>query len=115
MKPVQIKTARNGEALIKGAEYGRSQYLKKMELGNLKDIYRYKNSSFYWIDFFDNLLERRNNSYEKEGSAYEQYMIGWLDFQNSLREGGSVRMNLLLKSIDSYSINQSGNWISINA
>lgn len=112
----QYRISGNGmEALIKGAEYGRSQYLKKMELGNLKDIYRYKNSSFYWIDFFDNILERRNNSYEKEGSAYEQYMIGWLDFQNSLREGGSVRMNLLLKSIDSYSINQSGNWISINA
>lgn len=103
------------EALIKGAEYGRSQYLKRMEMGNLKDIYRYKNSSFYWIDFFENILGRRTNSYEKEGNAYEQYMIGWLDFQNSLREGDSVRMNLLLKPIDLYSINQNGNWISINA
>ena len=112
----QYRISENGmEALIKGAEYGRSQYLKRMELENLEDIYRYKNSSFYWIDFFENLLERRTNSYEKEGNAYEQYMVGWLDFKNSLREGDSVRMNLLLKSINSYSINQNGNWISINA
>lgn len=103
------------KALIKGAEYGRSQYLKRMELENLENIYRYKNSSFYWIDFFENILGRRTNSYEKEGNAYEQYMVGWLDFKNSLREGDSVRMNLLLKSINSYSINQNGNWISINA
>ena len=112
----QYRISGNGmEALIKGAEYGRSEYLKRMELGNVKDIYRYKNSSFYWIDFFENLLERRTNSYEKEGNAYKQYMAGWLDFKNSLREGNSVRMNLLLKSIDSYSMNQNGNWISINA
>ncbi len=112
----QYRISENGmEALIKGAEYGRSQYLKRMELENLEDIYRYKNSSFYWIDFFENLLERRTNSYEKEGNAYEQYMVGWLDFKNSLREEDSVRMNLLLKPIDSYSINQNGNWISINA
>ena len=112
----QYRISENGmEALIKGAEYGRSQYLKRMELENLEDIYRYKNSSFYWIDFFENVLERRTNSYEKEGNAYEQYMVGWLDFKNSLREEDSVRMNLLLKPIDSYSINQNGNWISINA
>lgn len=112
----QYRISESGmEALIKGAEYGRSQYLKRMELENLEDIYRYKNSSFYWIDFFENLLERRTNSYEKEGNAYEQYMVGWLDFKNSLREEDSVRMNLLLKPIDSYSINQNGNWISINA
>lgn len=112
----QYRISENGmEALIKGAEYGRSQYLKRMELENLEDIYRYKNSSFYWFDFFENLLERRTNSYEKEGNAYEQYMVGWLDFKNSLREEDSVRMNLLLKPIDSYSINQNGNWISINA
>lgn len=112
----QYRISGNGmKALIKGAEYGRSQYLKKMELGDLKDIYRYKNSSFYWIDFFENLLERRTNSYEKEGNAYEQYTTGWLDFQNSLKEGDGVRMNLLLKSINSYSIEQNGNWISINA
>ena len=66
-------------------------------------------------DFFENLLERRTNSYEREGNAYEQYTTGWLDFQNSLKEGDSVRMNLLLKSINSYSIEQNGNWISINA
>ncbi len=112
----QYRISGNGmEALIKGAEYGRSQYLKRMELENLENIYRYKNSSFYWIDFFENILGRRTNSYEKEGNAYEQYMVGWLDFKNSLREGDSVRMNLLLKPIDSYSINQNGNWISINA
>ena len=112
----QYRISGNGmKALIKGAEYGRSQYLKKMELGDLKDIYRYKNSSFYWIDFFENLLERRTNSYEKEGNAYEQYTTGWLDFQKSLKEGDGVRMNLLLKSINSYSIEQNGNWISINA
>ena len=53
----QYRISENGmEALIKGAEYGRSQYLKRMELENLEDIYRYKNSSFYWIDFFENLF-----------------------------------------------------------
>ena len=102
------------EALIKGAEYGKSLYAEKIDLSHSKDVYRYKNSEFYWKDFFGNPSDRKISSYNKSGSVYEQYMMGWLDFKNSIGKGDSVRMNLLLKPIDSYSINQSGNWISTN-
>ncbi len=60
------------EALIKGGEYGKLQYSERMNLERLKDIYRYKDDGFYWNDF-----------YNKKGSVYD----GWLDFENSLREG----------------------------
>ncbi len=102
------------EALIKGAEYGRARYTEKMDSGHSKEVYRYKNSGFYWNDFFGNSPERKTNSYTQSGSTCEQYMMGWLDFKNSLEEGEGVRMNLLLKPADSYSINQSGNWVSTN-
>lgn len=102
------------EALIKGAEYGRSQYAQKMNSGNSMEVYRYKNSGFYWNDFFVNSPALKTSSYNNSGSTYEQYMMGWLDFRTSLGESDSVRMNLSLKPIDSYSINQSGNWISTN-
>lgn len=102
------------EALIKGGEYGKSQYSERMNLERLKDIYRYKNGGFYWNDFFGDSSKMKNDFYNKKGSVYEQYMMGWLDFENSLREGDSVRMNLTLKPISSYSINQSGNWVSTN-
>lgn len=102
------------EALIKGAEYGRLQYSEKMNSGYSNGVYRDKNSGFYWNSFFSNSSDKKAGFYEKNESAYEQYMMGWLDFQNSLGEGGSVRMNLLLKSINSYSINQNGNWINTN-
>ena len=102
------------EALIKGAESGRAQYAEKMESSYMKEIYRYKNSGSYWNDFFGNSSDRKTGSYLQSGSIYEQYMMGWLDFKNSLGKGESVRMNLSLKPIDSYSINQSGNWVSTN-
>ena len=102
------------KALIKGAEYGRARYTEKMDSGHSKEVYRYKNSGFYWNDFFGNSPERKTNSYTQSGSTCEQYMMGWLDFKNSLEEGDGVRMNLLLKPADSYSINQSGNWVSTN-
>ena len=102
------------EALIKGAESGRVQYAEKMESSHMKEIYRYKNSGSYWNDFFGNSSDRKTGSYHQSGSIYEQYMMGWLDFKNSLGKGESVRMNLSLKPIDSYSINQSGNWVSTN-
>lgn len=102
------------EALIKGAESGRAQYAEKMESSHMKEIYRYKNSGSYWNDFFGNSSDRKTGSYHQSGSIYEQYMMGWLDFKNSLGKGESVRMNLSLKPIDSYSINQSGNWVSTN-
>ena len=103
------------EALIKGAEYGRLQYSQKMSSGDLKEIYRYKNSGFYWNEFFGNRLRHENGYHDKNGSTYEQYMMGWLDFKSSLDDGDSVRMNLLLRSVDSYSMNQKGNWVSENA
>jgi hypothetical protein len=102
------------EALIKGAESGRAQYAEKMESSYMKEIYRYKNSGSYWNDFFENSSDRKTGSYHQSGSIYEQYMMGWLDFKNSLGKGESVRMNLSLKPIDSYLINQSGNWVSTN-
>ncbi len=102
------------EALIKGAEFGRSQYSQKMNSEYLKEVYRYKNSGFYWSDFFGNSSERTKAFYGKKESAYEQYMMGWLDFRNSMEAGNSVRLNLLLQPTDSYPINQSGNWVSIN-
>ena len=103
------------DALIKGAEYGRSQYAQKMNLGYAKEIYRYKNSGFYWIDFFGNPSEKKAGYYGKTESAYEQYVMGWLDFKCSLEDGNGVRMNLSLQSAASYSADQSGNWISENA
>ena len=103
------------EALIKGAEYGRLQYSQKMSSGDLKEIYRYKNSGFYWNEFFGNRLRHENGYHDKNGSTYEQYMMGWLDFKSSLDDGDSVRMNLLLRSVDSYFMDQKGNWVSENA
>lgn len=100
------------DALIKGAEYGRSQYAQKMNSGYTKEIYRYKNSGFYWIDFFGNPSEKKAGYYGKTESAYEQYVMGWLDFKCSLEDGNGVRMNLSLRSVASYSADQSGNWIS---
>ena len=100
------------EALIKGVEYGRSQYAKKMNSEYSKGIYRYKNSGFYWSDFFGDMPRPKTGSYNKNGSTYEQYMMGWLDFQKSLEGGNQVRMNLFLQSIASYSVNQSGNWVN---
>lgn len=102
------------EALIKGVESGRAQYAEKMESSHMKEIYRYKNSGSYWNDFFGNSSDRKTGSYHQSGSIYEQYMMGWLDFKNSLGDGESVRMNLSLKPIGSYPINQSGNWVSTN-
>ena len=102
------------EALIKGAESGRAQYAEKMESSHMKEIYRYKNGGSYWNDFFGNSSDRKTGSYHQSGSIYEQYMMGWLDFKNSLGDGESVRMNLSLKPIGSYPINQSGNWVSTN-
>lgn len=102
------------DALIKGAEYGRSQYAEKMNSNDSKGIYRYKNGGVYWNGFFGNSSGMKADSYSKKGSTFEQYMMGWLDFKHSLGEGDSVRLNLSLKPIDSYSIDQSGNWVSTN-
>lgn len=102
------------EALIKGAEYGRTQYAEKMDSGHLNEVYRNKNSGLYWNNFFKNPSDRKNVSYNQNGSTYEQYVMGWQDFKNSLEEGNGVRMNLSLNPIASYSIKQSGNWVSIN-
>lgn len=103
------------EALIKGAQYGKSQYAKKVDLGYAKEIYRYKNGGAYWNGFFEDPSDRRADPYSKKGSTYEQYMMGWLDFKDSLGEKGGVRMNLSLAPTDAYSVGKSGNWISANA
>lgn len=103
------------EALIKGAQYGKAQYAKKVDLGYAKEIYRYKNGGAYWNGFFEDPSDRRADPYSKKGSTYEQYMMGWLDFKDSLGEKGSVRMNLPLAPTDAYSVGKSGNWINADA
>ena len=102
------------EALIKGARYGQTQYAKKMNSGQYKEIYRYKNGSAYWNDFFEAASGREANSYRKTGSTFEKYMVGWMDFKNSLSEGTGVRMNLSLKSMDFSCVGQNGSRINVN-
>ena len=41
------------EALIKGAQYGKAQYDRKIDSGYSKEIYRYKNGGAYWNGFFE--------------------------------------------------------------
>lgn len=103
------------EALIKGAQYGKAQYDRKIDSGYSKEIYRYKNGGAYWNGFFEDPSDKRADSYSKSGSTYERYMMGWLDFKDSLSQKGRVRMNLSLAPTDAYSVGKNGNWISTNA
>lgn len=100
--------------IIKKDEYGKSKYSKKINSGYSKEIYRDKNSGFYWNGFFSNSSDKKAGFNDKNESAYKQYMVELLDFQNSLGEDESLGMNLLLKSIDSCSINHNGNRINTN-
>lgn len=36
------------QAMTEGAEYGKARYFERMNLGNTKDIYRYRNGIGYW-------------------------------------------------------------------
>lgn len=82
-------------SLIKGAEYGKQKYSEKVRSGQTNGIYRYQNGTAYWNHFFGSASDTKNGSYNKTGSTYEQYMLGWLDFNSSLRGGEGIRMNLL--------------------
>lgn len=56
-----------------------------------------------WNYFFESKSDTKTNLYAKKGTTFEQYMAGWQDFKNSLQDRDGLRMNLLLKSKDSYS------------
>lgn len=45
--------------IIKGDEYGKSKYSKKINSGYSKGIYRDKNSGFYWNGFFSNSSDKK--------------------------------------------------------
>ncbi len=88
------------KALASGAQYGRAQYAQKMSRPGTKDIYRYKNGSGYWNQFFEDTAIKRNG-YQKDGTTYGKYVMNWLNFTDSLKEGKNVRLNMELGSVDS--------------
>lgn len=101
------------QAMTKGAEYGKAQYLSKMNNESIQGIYRYKNGGAYWNQFFEASASVKSNGYHANGTIYEQYRMGWLDFTNSLETGQGVRMNL--KPNESHALSYEGNWLNIDA
>lgn len=86
-----------------------------MNYDSMQEVYRYKNGGAYWNHFFENVSDKKTNLYTKKGTTFEQYMAGWLDFKDSIREGNhSVHMNLLLRPKEFYSIGQNGNLLNAN-
>ncbi|MCI8638888.1 MAG: hypothetical protein HFG41_07030 [Coprococcus sp.] len=102
-------------ALIKGAEFGKSQYSEKVRSGQTNGIYRYQNGTAYWNHFFGSVSDTKNGSYDKTGSAYEQYMLGWLDFDGSLRGRDGIRMNLIQNPAALSHAGQLGSLLNKNA
>ena len=41
------------------------------------------------------------NGYQKDGTTYGKYVMNWLNFTDSLKEGKNVRLNMELGSVDS--------------
>ena len=83
------------QALIKGAKYGTA----KASAQALNGTYRYKNNASYWSNFFNSSTGSNSlNTYNKSASTFQKYLAGWLDFNDSLNSGDSVRLNLILKS-----------------
>lgn len=102
------------KALTAGAQYGKAQYAQKMSLAGTSDIYRYKNGSMYWNQFFEETGIKRKG-YQEGGTTYRKYMMNWLDFTNSLKESESVRMNPMLCSADFYTAERAGSLVNVEA
>lgn len=103
------------QALIRGAQYGKAQYAEKMQQESTRSIYRYKNGSEYWNRFFESSSRGKGDGYRNAGTTYEKYIRNWMDFSDSLSEDRSVRMNALLRSMESCSIGCAGNQVNERA
>lgn len=84
------------KALIDGAEFGAEQHSNHSY--KMNGTYRYRNNSLYWSNFFhsENVKNSKVQYYQKSSSTYQKYLEGWIDFENSLKGGEAVRMNVAL-------------------
>ncbi len=79
------------KALVKGAEFAKDAYSRKIEEGSMLGVYRYMNGASYWNNFFK---ANNGSGYDRTGSTYSFHLKGFMDFKRRLENGEGMQMNL---------------------
>lgn len=83
------------DALVEGA--------KLSAQANNNNTYRQINSQLFWANFFENDTSTISPSYIPDETPCQKYVVGWIDFENSLNSDG-VNLNMKLKPSSSYQL-----------